>query len=233
MAESLGDLRDDAREDLTLLPPIQREDRALAQDHEAGRSSSWASGEPEGGSPIDGTFRGVLQQDLHAQHHQIHRADGLHGWEGQTDLVGAGPEARGGPRAAPPTSGIQCAGMNTLDPGAPLRSLSPARIQYQRAVGGARAAQPAQPAQRSGVAGLTLDPPEHSGTITAAIGDIGTRRCVNIEPSCHLHAEPIHYHGKSDGFSSARHVPPPAPTSFQNPRTSAEVHTFTPRLCVR
>ncbi len=56
--------------------------------------------------------------------------------------------------------------MNTPDTGAPLRSLSPARIQCQRAEGGSRAAQPAR------LARFTLDAPEHSGTITAAIGGV-------------------------------------------------------------
>ena len=56
--------------------------------------------------------------------------------------------------------------MNTPDPGAPLRSLSPAKFQYQRAEGGSRAAQPAR------IARFTLDAPEHSGTIIAAIGSI-------------------------------------------------------------
>ena len=53
--------------------------------------------------------------------------------------------------------------MNTLIPGAPLRSLSPASIEYQRAQGASRAAKPAR---------FTLDAPEHSGTIPGAIGDI-------------------------------------------------------------
>ena len=53
--------------------------------------------------------------------------------------------------------------MNTLIPGAPLRSLSPTSIEYQRAQG---AAKPARAAR------FTLDAPEHSGTIPGAIGDI-------------------------------------------------------------
>ena len=56
--------------------------------------------------------------------------------------------------------------MNTLIPGAPLRSLSPTSIEYQRAQGASRAAKPARAAR------FTLDAPEHSGTIPGAIGDI-------------------------------------------------------------
>ena len=56
--------------------------------------------------------------------------------------------------------------MNALIPGAPLRSLSPTSIEYQRAQGASRAAKPAR------VARFTLDAPEHSGTIPGAIGDI-------------------------------------------------------------
>ena len=56
--------------------------------------------------------------------------------------------------------------MNTLIPGAPLRSLSPTSNEYQRAEGVSRAAKPAR------VARFTLDAPEHSGTIPGAIGDI-------------------------------------------------------------
>ena len=60
----------------------------------------------------------------------------------------------------------QGARMNALIPGAPLRSLSPTSIEYQRAQGASRAAKPAR------VARFTLDAPEHSGTIPGAIGDI-------------------------------------------------------------
>ena len=56
--------------------------------------------------------------------------------------------------------------MNTLIPGAPLRSLSPTSIEYQRAQGASRAVKPASAAR------FTLDAPEHSGTIPGAIGDI-------------------------------------------------------------
>ena len=56
--------------------------------------------------------------------------------------------------------------MNTLIPGAPLRSLSPTSNEYQRAQGVSRAAKPARAAR------FTLDAPEHSGTIPGAIGDI-------------------------------------------------------------
>ena len=58
--------------------------------------------------------------------------------------------------------------MNTLIPGAPLRSLSPTSNEYQRAEGVSRAAKPARAAR------FTLDAPEHSGTIPGAIGDILT-----------------------------------------------------------
>ena len=58
--------------------------------------------------------------------------------------------------------------MNTLIPGAPLRSLSPTTNEYQRAQGESRAAKPARAAR------FTLDAPEHSGTIPGAIGDILT-----------------------------------------------------------
>ena len=76
--------------------------------------------------------------------------------------------------------------MNTLIPGAPLRSLSPTSNEYQRAEGASRAAKPAR------VARFTLDAPEHSGTIPGAIGDILAGRCVNVQARCHLHAEPTH-----------------------------------------
>ena len=61
--------------------------------------------------------------------------------------------------------------MNTLIPGAPLRSLSPtsnARTsnEYQRAEGVSRAAKPARAAR------FSLDAPEHSGTIPGARGDL-------------------------------------------------------------
>ena len=56
--------------------------------------------------------------------------------------------------------------MNTLIPGAPLRSLSPTSIEDQRAQGASMAAKPARAAR------FTLDAPEHSGTIPVAIGDI-------------------------------------------------------------
>ena len=56
--------------------------------------------------------------------------------------------------------------MNTLIPGAPLRSLSPTSNEYQRAEGVSRAAKPARAAR------FTLDAPEHSGTIPGARGDI-------------------------------------------------------------
>jgi hypothetical protein len=56
--------------------------------------------------------------------------------------------------------------MNTLIPEAPLRSLSPASIQDQRAEGLSRAEKPAR------VAGFTLYSPEHSGTIPGAIGGV-------------------------------------------------------------
>ena len=58
--------------------------------------------------------------------------------------------------------------MNTLIPGAPLRSLSPTSNEYQRVEGVSRAAKPAR------VARFTLDAPEHSGTIPGARGDILT-----------------------------------------------------------
>ena len=58
--------------------------------------------------------------------------------------------------------------MNTLIPGAPLRSLSPTSNEYQRAEGVSGAAKPAR------VARFTLDAPEHSGTIPGARGDILT-----------------------------------------------------------
>ena len=58
--------------------------------------------------------------------------------------------------------------MNTLIPGAPLRSLSPTANEYQRAQGESRAAKPARAAR------FTLDAPEHSGTIPGARGDILT-----------------------------------------------------------
>ena len=58
--------------------------------------------------------------------------------------------------------------MNTLIPGAPLRSLSPTSNEYQRAEGVSRAAKPAR------VARFILDAPEHSGTIPGARGDILT-----------------------------------------------------------
>ena len=58
--------------------------------------------------------------------------------------------------------------MNTLIPGAPLRSLSPTTNEYQRAQGESRAANPARAAR------FTLDAPEHSGTIPGARGDILT-----------------------------------------------------------
>ena len=58
--------------------------------------------------------------------------------------------------------------MNTLIPGAPLRSLSPTTNEYQRAQGESRAAKPARAAR------FTLDAPEHSGTIPGAGGDILT-----------------------------------------------------------
>ena len=58
--------------------------------------------------------------------------------------------------------------MNTLIPGAPLRSLSPTTNEYQRAEGESRAAKPAR------VARFSLDAPEHSGTIPGARGDILT-----------------------------------------------------------
>ena len=58
--------------------------------------------------------------------------------------------------------------MNTLIPGAPLRSLSPTTNEYQRAQGESRAAKPARAAR------FTLDAPEHSGTIPGARGDILT-----------------------------------------------------------
>ena len=76
--------------------------------------------------------------------------------------------------------------MNTLIPGAPLRSLSPTSIEYQRAQGASRAAKPVRAAR------FTLDAPEHSGTIPGAIGGHpAAGRCVNVQPRCHLHAEPI------------------------------------------
>ena len=58
--------------------------------------------------------------------------------------------------------------MNTLIPGASLRSLSPTTNEYQRAQGESRAAKPARAAR------FTLDAPEHSGTIPGARGDILT-----------------------------------------------------------
>ena len=58
--------------------------------------------------------------------------------------------------------------MNTLIPGAPLRSLSPTTNEYQRAQGESRAAKPARAAR------FSLDAPEHSGTIPGARGDILT-----------------------------------------------------------
>ena len=59
--------------------------------------------------------------------------------------------------------------MNTLIPGAPLRSLlAHSTNEYQRAQGESRAAKPARAAR------FTLDAPEHSGTIPGARGDILT-----------------------------------------------------------
>ena len=74
--------------------------------------------------------------------------------------------------------------MNTLIPGAPLRSLSPTSNEYQRAEGVSRAAKPAR------VARFTLDAPEHSGTIPGARGDILTPG-VALTPNLAviLHAE--------------------------------------------
>ena len=60
----------------------------------------------------------------------------------------------------------QGARMNTLIPGAPLRSLSPTSIEYQRAQWASRAAKPVRAAR------FTLDAPDHSGTIPGAMGDI-------------------------------------------------------------
>ena len=56
--------------------------------------------------------------------------------------------------------------MSTLIPGAPLCSLSPAKFQYQRAEGGSRAGVAAERSEG------TLDVPEHSGTMPAAIRGI-------------------------------------------------------------
>ena len=89
--------------------------------------------------------------------------------------------------------------MNTLIPGAPLRSLSPTTNEYQRAQGESRAANPARAAR------FTLDAPEHSGTI--ARGERGhpdARRCVNVQPRCHLHAEPTHLNVRHRVVSPAR-----------------------------
>ena len=63
--------------------------------------------------------------------------------------------------------------------------------KYQRAEGVSRAAKPAR------VARFTLDAPEHSGTI--ARGERGhpdARRCVNVQPRCHLHAEPTQWENR-------------------------------------
>ena len=59
--------------------------------------------------------------------------------------------------------------MNTLIPGAPLRSLSPTTNEYQRAAGGVQGRRSRRRAAR-----FTLDAPEHSGTIPGARGDILT-----------------------------------------------------------
>ena len=74
--------------------------------------------------------------------------------------------------------------MNTLIPGAPLRSLSPTTNEYQRAQGESRAAKPAR-AARFTLDALWYDPRGERGHPDA-------RRCVNVQPRCHLHAEPTH-----------------------------------------
>ena len=93
-------LRDDAREDRAVLPAIEREDRALAQDDKIGRPASCQPHEPRRGSPLDGTIRRILQRGSPAQRDRLHCAAGLHGWQGHPDLVGARPQTRAGSEAA-------------------------------------------------------------------------------------------------------------------------------------
>ena len=70
--------------------------------------------------------------------------------------------------------------MNTLIPGAPVRSLSPTSNEYQRAEGVSRAAKPAR------VARFSLDAPEHSGTIPGARGDILTPGSTRVALTSNL-----------------------------------------------
>ena len=65
-------LRDDAREDRAVLPAIEREDRALAQDDKIGRPASCQPHEPRRGSPLDGTIRRILQRGSPAQRDRLH-----------------------------------------------------------------------------------------------------------------------------------------------------------------
>src|SRR5512136_3053686 len=64
--------------------------------------------------------------------------------------------------------------MTTPAPGAPPRLPSPTRTVHRRAEGVSRAAEPASLSER------TLDAPEHSGTITGAMGR-RTRPVVRYE----------------------------------------------------
>ena len=89
--------------------------------------------------------------------------------------------------------------MNTLIPGAPLRSLSPTTNEYQRAQGESRAAKPARAAR------FTLDAPEHSGTIPGARGDIltpGVALTSNLAVIFTLNQH-------TDGVTSSRRNPSP------------------------
>ena len=63
--------------------------------------------------------------------------------------------------------------MNTPVPGGPPRSPSPTDPEYRSTQGASRAAKPAREAR------FTLDAPEHSGTITGAMGPDSVVHYVN------------------------------------------------------
>ena len=136
------------RAHLTVLPAIEREDRALAPDVEGRRGAPRPAADAGGGAAACHPLRRALQQRAAAQRPRLHRAADLHGGPGPHDLGRTRPEAGGGPRAATPNAGRRNGRPDHADVRSPCRFPSPTRASHRRASGGSRAASAGERGER-------------------------------------------------------------------------------------
>src|SRR5207248_11387224 len=95
-----SDLRDDACPNLSVLPAIEREDRALAQIAERGVHPAGNAAVARRCTASGARVRGPLQRRSPEQRGWLHHAKGYVGGAATGDTRGARPEAGGGPKTA-------------------------------------------------------------------------------------------------------------------------------------